>query len=72
MAADRALRQPAARCHVFGGAFVVESRSGVSGMLGGGPLTILPQMLQPSCDPVRSYELISASFCGARSRPGAG
>jgi len=61
---------------IFGGAFVVESRSGASGMLGtelvaraapdgytlgmlgSGPLTILPQMLHATYDPLRSFEPI--------------
>lgn len=65
---------------VFGGAFVVESRSGASGMLGteivaraapdgytlgmlgSGPLTILPQMLQAPYDPIRSFEHILLPF----------
>jgi tripartite-type tricarboxylate transporter receptor subunit TctC len=65
---------------VFGGAFIVESRSGASGMLGteivsraapdgytlgmlgSGPLTILPQMLQAPYDPMRSFEHILLPF----------
>ncbi len=65
---------------VFGAAFVVESRSGASGMLGtelvsraapdgytlgmlgSGPLTILPQMLHATYDPMRSFEHILLPF----------